>query len=157
MTTQKYIFIIINKNNFKNISYCYGKFMKQKMLKIFWVLSVVFCIQTKEIDDLRSSKFQKELVHASECGNTKEVKHILDNYVIYNGAYDLEYYSTCNIALSEASRTYHTEIIKLLLVAGADADIKDNCGCTTLIWAVEKGHTKIAKLFITSGADVNAK
>ena len=142
------------------------------MLKIFWVLSIVFCIQTKEIDDLKSSKFQKELLNATRSCQTKEVKHILDNYVIYNGAYDLEYYSACNAALFAAScnfeascnatlfedsQKYHTEIIKLLIAAGADVNAKCRTGSTALVYAARYGNKEIVKLLITAGADVNAK
>ena len=39
-----------------------------------------------------------------------------------------------------------TELVKLLLTAGADVNIKNNDGDTALIWASYNGYTEIVKL-----------
>ncbi len=58
-----------------------------------------------------------------------------------------------------ASYRGYIEIVKLLLTAGADANVnpgrKIHC-FTALMAASENGHTEIVKLLLTAGADVNA-
>ena len=49
-------------------------------------------------------------------------------------------------ALMEASRSGHTEVVKLLIKKGADVNITDEDGDTALIWANMNGHTKVVKL-----------
>ena len=46
----------------------------------------------------------------------------------------------------------HTEIVKLLLVAGADVNAKENEGDTPLSIAKQKEHTQIIKLLKEYGA-----
>ena len=49
-----------------------------------------------------------------------------------------------------------TEIVKLLINAGADVNKEDD-GYTALHFATDMGHTEIVKLLINAGADVNIK
>jgi len=52
----------------------------------------------------------------------------------------------------------HMDIVKLLIAAGADVNVKNNkYGWTPLYSAAGGGHKKIAQLLIAEGADVNAK
>ena len=46
-------------------------------------------------------------------------------------------------------------IVKLLLDAGVDIDVRDGWGHTPLTIACEKGYTEAVKLLIEYGADVN--
>ena len=50
---------------------------------------------------------------------------------------------------------YEYQIVKLLLDAGADIDIRDGLGNTPLTKACEKGYIDAVKLLIEYGADVN--
>jgi len=65
--------------------------------------------------------------------------------------------STGETAMLYAARTGKTEVIKLLVGAGAGAD--DKLGVreqTPLMWAAAEGHADAVKLLIEVGANVNA-
>lgn len=49
------------------------------------------------------------------------------------------------------------EAAEMLIAAGADLNIKDDCGCSPLYKAVGENHVEIAKLLIEKGADVDAR
>ena len=55
-----------------------------------------------------------------------------------------------------ASHNGYTEIVKLLLEAGADVNHKSFDGATALILASRNGHTEVVKLLLEAGANVNA-
>jgi hypothetical protein len=46
----------------------------------------------------------------------------------------------------------HIDIVRTLLQAGADANMKDEKGLTALAWALVKGHTDIVELLKKHGA-----
>ena len=50
----------------------------------------------------------------------------------------------------------NTEVLKVLLDAGADPNIADGYGNSPLHWAAKQGLERIAQLLIKSGADVNS-
>jgi len=62
-----------------------------------------------------------------------------------------------NSALIYAAEQGFTEIAKLLIIAGADVNIKNAHGYTALMFAAGKGFTEIVKLLIDAGADKNIK
>ena len=52
-----------------------------------------------------------------------------------------------------ASQYGHTEIVSMLIKAGADVNAKeDKDGWTALMWASAEGHTEIANLLKKHGA-----
>jgi len=57
--------------------------------------------------------------------------------------------------LMYASSNGHTDIIKLLIEAGANVNFQNYDNNTALMFASEKGHTDIIKLLIEAGADIN--
>lgn len=62
-----------------------------------------------------------------------------------------------NAALVGAAALGHSDVVKLLLDKGADANAKDENRETALIMAVSKGHFEVVKLLLEKGADVNMK
>ncbi|MEJ2111162.1 MAG: ankyrin repeat domain-containing protein [Acidobacteriota bacterium] len=60
-------------------------------------------------------------------------------------------------ALHTASRNGHTEIVKLLLEAGANVDATGNDDVTALHAASQNGHAEIVELLLEAGANVNAE
>ena len=59
---------------------------------------------------------------------------------------------TANTALGLAAMQGHTEIVKVLIDAGADVTARSN-GKTALGWAAMQGHKETAKALIAAGAD----
>ncbi len=52
-------------------------------------------------------------------------------------------------ALMRAAQKGYTDIVKILISAGANIDAKDSShGSTALLYAIENGHTEVAKLLI---------
>ena len=48
-------------------------------------------------------------------------------------------------------------MVKLLVENGADIDVKDYEGCSSLMWASLEGHLEIVKYLVKNGADINIK
>ena len=81
-----------------------------------------------------------------------QVKTILKYYPEYVNAS-----RNGNPALLWASRNGHTEIVEMLINAGADVNAKNNDYTTALMDASTKRHTEVVRMLIDAGADVNAK
>ena len=58
-------------------------------------------------------------------------------------------------SIDAASRYGIIEAIKRHLAAGADVNVKDECGRVPLLITAHGNHEKIAELLIAEGADVN--
>jgi hypothetical protein len=56
-----------------------------------------------------------------------------------------------------ASEENHESIVKMLLSAGADPNVKDRNGNTSLHRASDKGHASVVKALLSAGADPNIK
>lgn len=54
-----------------------------------------------------------------------------------------------------AAQFGHTDIVRLLIRAGANVNIRDINGWTPLMWAATKGYLEIVRLLIQAGANVN--
>ncbi|MEE9354090.1 MAG: ankyrin repeat domain-containing protein [Methylococcaceae bacterium] len=56
----------------------------------------------------------------------------------------------------KAAGSGHTEIVQMLLRAGADVNITGG-GSTALMWAAQKGHAEVVRMLLEAGANVNRK
>src|SRR4051812_41260445 len=90
------------------------------------------------------------LYNAAHRGNNQEVLSLLASGKDINGQ------KTGWTPLMIAAAEGHTDIVKLLLEKGADANARNSYGRTSLMFASSYGFTQIAELLIRAGADVNA-
>ncbi|KAK7425121.1 general transcription repressor [Neonectria punicea] len=60
-------------------------------------------------------------------------------------------------ALLLAAKNGHLELCSRLLEGGANVQVRDDVGRTSLLYAAEHGHEAIVRLLIQNGADVTAK
>jgi len=56
--------------------------------------------------------------------------------------------------LAIASLRGHEKVVRILLAAGADVNLRDGFGITALIGAAYVGHVETVKALLTAGADV---
>jgi ankyrin repeat protein len=67
--------------------------------------------------------------------------------------------STCPLppSIAPAPTDLHagTEIVRMLLAAGASVKAADKRGCTALSWAATYGHSDVVPALVDAGADVN--
>ena len=90
---------------------------------------------------------------AVEKGNVEAVKQYL------NAGGDLEAKGGWGkrTPLHSAAQFGHKEIAELLIVKGADVNMKNRFGWTPLAFAAERSHKEVVELLIAKGADVNAE
>jgi ankyrin repeat protein len=95
------------------------------------------------------------LTIAAHSGNNAEVQKLLQQGAKVVNEKD----SNGLTALMWAARSGHTEVMKSLVDAGADMNLRDcaSNGWTALIHAVHKNQNKAVLLLIERGADVNAR
>ena len=100
-------------------------------------------------DDIQ--KDQKKLYHASGEGNAKEVKRFL-----FPGMLDVNcIVRAYGTPMCMASSWGHSNVVQLLLNAGADINKRDGFGCTPLHYAATNGHKYVVQLLLKGGANVN--
>lgn len=92
-------------------------------------------------------------MHSCRNGRTKAVQLILRHEVKINVDAVSKYGYT---ALMYACEAGYTEIVRLLINAGANIKTDSEFGNRPFIIACESNHADIVKLFINSGVDVNA-
>lgn len=59
--------------------------------------------------------------------------------------------------LIAAARINNLGGVRMSIDAGADVNVRDNTGCTALMFAIKNGNKEMVELLIKNGADVNAK
>ncbi|MEE9131167.1 MAG: ankyrin repeat domain-containing protein [Phycisphaerales bacterium] len=86
---------------------------------------------------------------ASLRGNLKTTKALLDNQANANAQSE----GRLLTPLMCAARRGYTEVIKVLLEAGADVEAIDNAGRTALMWAVKESHPEAARILQDPGTE----
>ena len=95
---------------------------------------------------------------ACEAGDTKKVTDLLKSGADANAKKPVNKGNEDrDTLLISAVKKGRTEIVKLLLAAGADIDATNKHGMTALLLATEKKFTEIAKVLLSAGAYVNAR
>lgn len=97
-------------------------------------------------------KSDTRLLEAARKGDIETVSKLLERGVDVD-AKDVDGVT----ALHEATENEHADVVKVLLQAGADANIRDRnwYALTPLYKAVENGYADITKMLLEGGADVN--
>lgn len=108
-----------------------------------------------------------DLDAADEVGNTALMYAAMNNNVemvqtlLMDSNGRRERLNTTNIygktALIHAASKGCTDVVRRLLLSGADYNAKDFQGKTALLWAVQFGYVEIAELLLLKGADVNIR
>jgi ankyrin repeat protein len=108
---------------------------------------------------------------AAQMADLAIVKYLVDKGADVNtrweGRYDYAAASGQNMwgpcwalqepALALAAESESVEIMEFLIDKGADMNVKDECGCTALLRAVQWGRPHVAKFLIKKGADLNVR
>ena len=95
---------------------------------------------------------EDELLIAAKTGNVVAAKALLEAGASPNAKDDGD-----QTALSHAARRGHTELVDLLLIAGADPQATGGInGYSPLHWASIHGHMRSIDLLLAAGADPNA-
>ena len=90
-----------------------------------------------------------QLIQAATVGNVERVRSLLAtnrvNLDLDRGA-----------AIGNAAAAGHTEIVELLIQAGANVNLSNRAGFTPIASAAYAGHGEIVRLLIDAGADIQA-
>lgn len=97
----------------------------------------------------------RRLLDAAAAGGSEEV---VSNLLKTGSSTDLNVVSGDNrrTALHRASKGGHTAAARVLMLAGADANLLDTRNRSALHYAIEGGHLKLAADLVIAGADHNA-
>ena len=94
---------------------------------------------------------EKKLWHASEKGNTEEIKRLLSSNMVNVN----HYYVDQSPALNKAVEHGHKEVVQEFLDAGAEINMADWRGRTPLYWAAMLGRKDIVQLLLDREAQTN--
>jgi ankyrin repeat protein len=89
-----------------------------------------------------------QLIQAASLGNLDRVRSLLSGKVNL----DLDR----GAAIGKAAAAGHTEIVELLIQAGANVNLSDRSGFTPIASAAYAGHGEVVRLLVDAGADIQA-
>jgi ankyrin repeat protein len=112
---------------------------------------VRFLMENGANPDVKGSKGLIPLDDAASLGNLESVKELI-RYAPGQKSEDI--FKATNAYLL-AARYGHTEMVKVLLDAGADVNWVSPEGWNALTWAAREGRYDVAELVINAGIDVN--
>ena len=96
-------------------------------------------------------KAGEKLFYAAAKGELGEVQRLVRSGVNPNGVTK----DRKHVALSVAAKWGHIEVIRFLLSAGAEVNLREEDGETALFSAVSRGDDDIVKVLLAAGADPN--
>jgi len=105
-------------------------------------------------EELRNKKLEKTLAYACSINDMQLIKERLESVTEKELDRKAAFYGT---ALHIACSDNNIPVVKLLLEAGANLEIKNVASDTPLFVALEKGYEELAYLLINAGADIHAK
>lgn len=77
---------------------------------------------------------------------------------LFSDSTSVDQLDTCSrTPFSWAAENGHTEMVKWMLVLGANADAPDTGNQTPLSWASKRGHYEVVRLLLQEGADPDSK
>jgi ankyrin repeat protein len=97
-----------------------------------------------------------ELFEAVDKGDLGSVIKCIKSGIDMNEADPRELIGSGNTPLHHAANCGHVEIVRALIDAGADVNVRCHRGWTPLIRACNAGHYEVAKVLLETSADVNA-
>jgi ankyrin repeat protein len=130
----------------------------------FFITIAVVIVTSTTVCEAAQGKtsLEREFVDAALNNNKQKVELFIEAGIDVNAK---DFGGRTGLYL--ASMYGHTEIVKLLLDKGADANLPKQAfeghtdgeydGHTALYVACKRGHTEVVKLLLAKGADVNAK
>ncbi len=99
----------------------------------------------------KSSSYDRKIKEAISKGDADFIRHQLMQGM------DPGSFKHGTGALTHAMILGQEEIVKLLILYGADLNAKNMQGWTPLMWATECGRTKVVRMLLNHGADALAK
>jgi len=134
------------------------------MSRLAAILSVASLIATPVLakEQLGAAEFYWLMDRACAYGDDLSVEMLLragadpsgpKDYSAFLKKYNRPYEPSLH--LCQAAYGGHTEVVRLLLEAGADPNLPEGEGVTALTIAAERGHAEIVRVLLTAGADTS--
>ena len=114
---------------------------------------IAFALALVGCSDSTNSKFlTEELLHAITNNNFRAVEELIKYGADVNASFEGLDGGT---PLIQSAYQGNTEIVKILVSAGADVNLTDSTGGTALMYACISGKSQTVKFLIFAGCDVN--
>ena len=143
--------------------------LKQYMLHV-WSISgkELAAVVIDELSDVRTLKHRlrsqygypiciQQLMHSGAClDDDAKLAHPVDLQLVLlqlPGAVEDQASNVADELVTYAASQGHVETLRLMLGAGANANLADDDSCTALISSSVQGHTEIARLLLEAAAD----
>ena len=115
---------------------------------------IMALLEENNYDQLDYSDNKSMLIEAIKRGNINAVSNLA---FVFGMDLDTQDGNTRDIPLILATKLDNEIIVRILIDAGANVDIKDDNGNTALMISSSKGNENITRILIDAGADMNIK